>query len=69
MRGLPDTGQTWVRQKKLVATIVTPPLTGIALEMLKKAAAGSGEIPERTLTRAESYPPIADLRPARTAPA
>ncbi len=35
--GMPDTGQTWVRNGTLTATIVIPANTGLALKMLVKA--------------------------------
>jgi len=60
--GVPTTGQVWVQKKLLAATVVTPALTGVALELLSKAIASGSQMPERTLTKATSYPPIEELR-------
>ncbi|HTT67846.1 MAG TPA: sugar ABC transporter substrate-binding protein [Gemmatimonadales bacterium] len=60
--GVPTSGQVWVQQRRLAATVVTPALTGVALELLAKAIATSTPMPERTLTRATSYPSIDELR-------
>ena len=59
--GVPTSGQVWVHQRLLAATVVTPALTGIALELLAKAIGTGTQIPERTLTRATSYPSIEEL--------
>jgi ribose transport system substrate-binding protein len=61
--GVPTTGQLWVKEKKLAATVVTPALTGMALEMLVKALASGAQLPERTLTKPTSYPALEELRP------
>jgi len=60
--GVPTSGQVWVQKKLLAATVVTPALTGVALELLSKALATGTQVPERTLTKATSYPPIEELR-------
>lgn len=59
--GVPDSGQQWVQKGLLAATVITPPLTGIALEALAKAIASGEQLPERTFTRPTSYPPIERL--------
>ena len=61
--GVAATGQAWVRKGLLTATVVTPPLTGIALELLAKAFASGAEIPERTRSAPMSFPPPEQLRP------
>jgi ribose transport system substrate-binding protein len=61
--GVSTTGQVWVQKHLLAATVITPALTGLALEMLAKAVATGTKMPERTLTKPMSYPPIEDLRP------
>jgi ribose transport system substrate-binding protein len=61
--GLPATGQVWVQQQLLAATIITPPLAGLAIELLAKAALSGQSIPERTLLQPTSYPPVDQLRP------
>lgn len=59
--GVPKTGQAWVRNGSLAATVVVPANTGLALEMLEKTIQ-SGVMPaERTYTDVRSYPTIADL--------
>ena len=65
--GVPATGQAWVQQHLLAATIITPPLAGLGIELLAKAAGGHS-IPERTVVQPVSYPPVAELRPVTVAP-
>lgn len=61
--GVPKTGQAWVKQGLLKATIVTPPLAGRAVEMVI-AAMRSGKFPsEVTLMEPRSYPPLQALQP------
>jgi ribose transport system substrate-binding protein len=60
--GIPTKGQSFVHQGLLKATIVTPPLTARALEMLA-AALQSGKLPpEDTLVEPDSYPAVSKLR-------
>jgi ribose transport system substrate-binding protein len=59
--GLPKTGQTWVRQGILKATVVVPANTGMALEMLAKAIRGGVNPLEKAFTAATSYPSIEAL--------
>jgi ribose transport system substrate-binding protein len=63
--GLPKTGQAWVRNGLLAATIYIPPNADLALEMLVEAVR-SGARPESKLTAAQSVPSIDELV-ARTA--
>ena len=59
--GVPKTGQEWVRSGQLRATVVIPPMAGLALEMLAKAVS-SGSMPaERTLCAPRSFPAIAEI--------
>jgi ribose transport system substrate-binding protein len=62
--GVPATGQAWVQQHQLAATIIVPPLAGLAVELLAKALLSGQSIPERTMVQPVSYPPITELRPA-----
>lgn len=62
--GVLTSGQAWVKQRLLAATVVTPTLTGVALELLAQAIATGTQIPERTLTQPTSWPALAELRPA-----
>lgn len=61
--GLPATGQAWVREKLLTATILIPPLTGQAMEILAKAMEQGTQPPEHSMTTSVSIPPIESLSP------
>jgi ABC-type sugar transport system substrate-binding protein len=54
--GLPKTGQAWVRQGILAATIIVPPTTSHALNALVALLESRGQQPERTLVAPESFP-------------
>jgi len=54
--GLAKTGQTWVRQGSLTATVVVPPTSAQALEILVTAMRGGTQPPERTLVSPRSFP-------------
>lgn len=60
--GLPKTGQAWVRDGLLTATIFVPPNTGQAIEMFVDALQRSKQPPDRALTVAVSVPPLSDLK-------
>ncbi len=66
--GVSTTGLAWVQKQLLAATIITPPLAGLAIEMLAKAMLTGQSLPERTLVQPTSYPPIDQLRPVAVAP-
>jgi ribose transport system substrate-binding protein len=60
--GVTQTGQEWVRTGQLRATVVIPPMAGLALEMLAKAVS-TGSLPaERTLCASRSFPDLAEIR-------
>jgi len=59
--GVPTSGQVWVKDGLLTATVVVPALTGIALDVLAKAVASGTQVPERSLIRPASYPPVEAL--------
>jgi ABC-type sugar transport system substrate-binding protein len=59
--GLPKTGQTWVRNGLLAATVVTPPMAGQALKLIAQALRSGGQVPERTVTSLDSYPTVDKL--------
>ena len=61
--GLPKTGQAWVRDGSLTATIVVPPNTGQAIQMMASAMQGGGRVPERSYTTAQSVPALEKLVP------
>ena len=56
--GLPKTGQSWVRSGLLAATVIVPPNTKLALEMLVKSMRTGTPLQERGLTMPISYPPL-----------
>jgi len=63
--GVPKTGQAWVRSGLLTATILTPPNTGKAMEMLVDALQNKKTLPERAFTVASSIPPLKSLAPPK----
>jgi ABC-type sugar transport system substrate-binding protein len=69
--GLPKTGQAWVRNGLLAATIFIRPNTDLALEMLTEAIRSGSQPPERKLTVSESVPAFEELaaRAAKNEPA
>ena len=61
--GLPNSGQKWVRQGLLTATVYIPPNAGIAVETLTRAMQTGTMPPEQTVTVPVSYPELARLAP------
>ena len=61
--GLVKTGQAWVRDGSLAATVVVPPNTGQALQMMASAYQSGARLPERSYTTPQSFPPIESLTP------
>ena len=59
--GLPRTGQAWVRNGILAATVVVPPNTGLAVEMLLQAIRTGAQPAECKLTVPTSFPSIEAL--------
>jgi ribose transport system substrate-binding protein len=59
--GVTKTGQEWVRSGQLRATVVIPPMAGLALEMLVKAVSTGSMPAERTLCAPRSFPAIAEV--------
>jgi ribose transport system substrate-binding protein len=65
--GLAATGKAWVQQKLLAATVMVPPNTSQAIELLTQAIR-SGSMPPRCLLSVPvSYPEVATLRQMRPA--
>ena len=60
--GVTKTGQEWVRSGQLRATVVIPPMAGLALEMLVNAASTRSMPAERTLCAPRSFPAIEEMR-------
>ncbi len=61
--GMPKTGQAWVRNGTLAATVFIRPNTDLAIEMLVEAFKGAS-MPERKVTEPESVPSLAELTSA-----
>jgi ABC-type sugar transport system substrate-binding protein len=59
--GVTKTGQEWVRSGQLRATVVIPPMAGLALEMLVKAVSTGAMPAERTLCAPRSFPSLAEI--------
>ena len=60
--GVESTGQKWVREGLLAATIYVPPLTGKAIEMLAEALARGEKPKENAMTESMSIPPVDMLK-------
>lgn len=61
--GVESTGQKWVKEGWLAATIYVPPLAGKAIEILAEAIAKGGQPKENALTESVSIPPVDVLKP------
>ncbi|HEY1462543.1 MAG TPA: substrate-binding domain-containing protein [Terriglobales bacterium] len=59
--GVPQTGQAWVRAQVLSGTIISPPNTTRAIDMLVSAIKTGDIPPERTYTIPQSFPDIQSL--------
>ena len=66
--GMPKTGQAWVRDGLLTATIFSPPTAGIAIELMARSMARGTMPPVRTLTEPKSIPAIEELARKARAP-
>lgn len=65
--GVPRAGQEWVRQKRLSATVVSPPIVGEAMQLLAQSLKAGSQPPERTLVAPSSFPAIKDLQKVQAA--
>jgi ribose transport system substrate-binding protein len=63
--GVPRSGQEWVGQGLLAATVVSPPLMGDAMRLLATALKTGSQPPERTLVAPSSFPSIKELQNAQ----
>lgn len=63
--GVPKTGQAWVRGGILAATVIAPPLAGLALEMLVHGLQTKTIPQEMTLVPPRSFPALEALAAAR----
>jgi ribose transport system substrate-binding protein len=62
--GMPKTGQAWVRNGMLAATIFIRPNTDLAIEMLVETFKTGAALPERKKTDPESVPSLKELAEA-----
>jgi ribose transport system substrate-binding protein len=62
--GMPKTGQAWVKNGTLAATIFIRPNTDLAIEMLVDSFKNGGALPENRVTAPESVPPLPELAAA-----
>jgi ribose transport system substrate-binding protein len=63
--GVPRSGQEWVRQGRLAATVVSPPLVGDAIQLLATALKAGSQPPERTMVVPSSFPSLKELQKPR----
>ncbi len=63
--GVPKSGQEWVRQRRLSATVISPPIVGDALHLLVNAISAGSQPPDRTLVAPSSFPALKELQKAR----
>ena len=59
--GMPKTGQAWVRNGMLAATVFIRPNTDLAMETLVEFFKSGAVLPERKKTEPESVPSLAEL--------
>ena len=59
--GVSSSGQRWVQEGLLAATVVIPALTGAALELLANTLTSDTPLPPHTVTPVTSFPPIEQL--------
>jgi ribose transport system substrate-binding protein len=60
--GVSGKGQAWVRQGLLAATVVTPALAGLAIEMMAHSLRSGTQPAEQTLIAPKSYPALEEMR-------
>jgi ribose transport system substrate-binding protein len=65
--GLLKTGQAWVREGLLTATVLMAPSAGHALKLMLDHLGKPGQEPEKNWLPPESFPPLHQLRPANVA--
>src|SRR5271165_6013432 len=63
--GVPKGGQTWVREGRLTATVISPPLVGDALQLVATALRTGMQPAERTLVPPISFPAVKELVKAK----
>ena len=63
--GVPKSGQAWVREGRLAATVISPPLVGDAMHLVANALSTGTQPAERTLMSPISFPALKDLVKAK----
>ncbi len=63
--GVPKSGQTWVREGRLAATVISPPLVGDAMHLVATALRTGTQPAERTLVAPISFPALKELVKAK----
>lgn len=63
--GVPRSGQEWVRQGRLAATVVCPPLMGDAMQLMVSALKAGSQPQVRTLVAPSSLPSLNELQKSR----
>jgi ribose transport system substrate-binding protein len=63
--GVPKSGQEWVRQGRLTATVISPPIVGDAMHLLAAALAAGSQPAERTVVAPISFPALKELQKVR----
>jgi ribose transport system substrate-binding protein len=64
--GVPRTGQAWVRTGQLAATVIVPPNTGEAMNLMTEALRSGTSVPEHFFTTSTPFPAIEKLAPPRS---
>jgi ribose transport system substrate-binding protein len=65
--GVPKGGRKWVERGLLAATILIPPLTGQAIEMLARGIQSGVQPPQTSVTVSVSIPSLSELAAASKA--
>jgi ribose transport system substrate-binding protein len=66
--GVPKSGQRWVGEGKLAATVISPPLPGEAMQLLANAFKTGSPPAERTVVVPSSFPALNQLQKRDTNP-
>lgn len=63
--GVPKSGQSWVREGRLAATVISPPLVGDAMHLVANALRTGTQPAKHTLMSPISFPALKDLAKAK----
>jgi len=63
--GVPKAGQAWVREGRLAATVISPPLVGDAMHLLATALRSGTQPAERTVMPPMSFPALKEMVKAK----